>query len=177
MRRITGLAMAALLALAVAGCGGDDDTASDYTTTTTSDSGSTTDDGTTGDDGGDDGSTDGDIAAGLIDSDCRFLLAGAYLNPLAAAVPGAETDFEGSAEQLEAIADEAPEEIQDAMATLAEGFAEFAEVLQDVDLQDPQSFADPDVQAALEDLEAVFDEEYEQAGETVSAYVADNCGG
>jgi hypothetical protein len=77
--------------------------------------------------------------------------------------------------QLEAIADEAPDEIKDAMATLAEGYAAMAEVLQDLDLADPQSFADPEVQDQLDELEDVFDEQYEEAGQVVNEYIAENC--
>lgn len=173
MRTITRAATAALLVLAVTACGGGDDDSADPTTT---EAPATDDGGSTDDGSADDGSsTDGDIAAGLLDEDCGFLLAGAYLNPLAAAVPGADVDFGESTEHLEAIADAAPDEIKDAMATLSEGFAQLAEVLQDVDMSDPQSFADPDVQAAFQELETVFDDEYEAAGETVSAWVEENC--
>ena len=169
MRRITGLAMATLLALAVGACGGDDDSSSEAPTTTAP----------AGDDGSasDDGSTDAAAAAGLVDEDCQFLVAGAFLNPLAGAMSGAEDDFDESAAQLEAIAEEAPEEIQDAMATISDAFSQMADALKDVDLDDPQSFADPQVQAAFQDLEDVFDEEYEQASQTVSDYVAENCSG
>ena len=41
---------------------------------------------------------------------------GAFLNPMAAATPGADVDFDETSEQLQAIAEAAPEEIQDAMA-------------------------------------------------------------
>ena len=74
--------------------------------------------------GGDDGATDAAAAAGLLDEDCAFLLSGAFLNPLAAVTPGSDTDLEGSSEQLEAIADAAPDAIKDAMATLAASFDE-----------------------------------------------------
>src|SRR5688572_16984 len=119
MRRITMLALVAVLALTGSACGGDDDSGSEDPDAT--DDGG--DGGTTDDDGGDDGATDAAVAAGLLDEDCRFLLSGAYLNPLAALAPGAETDFEGSASQFEAIADAAPDEIKDAMETVAEGYA------------------------------------------------------
>ena len=34
-------------------------------------------------------------------------------------------------------------------------------------MSDPQAFADPDVQQAFAELEPVFDEEYEEASQTV----------
>jgi hypothetical protein len=172
MRRITMVALAAALVLTGAACGDDDDSSD---ATETSDDGASTDDGSTTDDGGDDGATDTAAGLGLVDEDCQFLLSGAFLNPLAAAVPGSNVDVEDATAQLEAIADEAPEEIQDAMATIAEGYATMAEALRDVDLTDPQSLADPEVQQQLDELEDVFDEEYEEAGQAVSEYIAENC--
>ena len=50
-----------------------------------------------------------------------------------------------------------------------------AEALGDVDLSDPQSFADPEVLEKLDELEDTFDETYEEAGETVSDYIDENC--
>ncbi len=168
MLRCTRLALVALLALTGAACGGDDDGGDDGATE------DVTTDGGGADDGGD-GGDDGDLAAGLLDEDCQFLLAGAYLNPLAAAVPGSDVDFDESQEQLQAIADEAPDEIEDAMETLAEGFAAMAEAFEDIDLSDPQAFADPDLQSELAELEEVFDDEYEAAGETVNDYIEESC--
>jgi hypothetical protein len=173
MRRITGLAMATLLVLGASACGSDDsDGASDETTTT---AGDTTTVGS--DDGGDDGATDTAAALGLIDEDCQFLAAGAFLNPLASLAPGTDTDIEENSARLEAIADEAPEEIQDAMATIADGYEELANAFKDVDLRDAQSFTDPEVQSALDDLQSVFDEDYQQAAQTISTYISENCTG
>jgi len=169
MRRLAMLAVVAVLALTGAACGGDDDSGNDDP--------DATDDGATTDDGGDDGATDGAVASGLLDDDCQFLLAGAFLNPMAAAVPGGDADVEAASEQLESIAAEAPDEIQDAMEVIADGYAAMAEVLADVDLSDPQSFSDPELQERLAELEDTFDEEYQQAGDTVSAYIADECSG
>jgi hypothetical protein len=174
MRRITMLALVAVLALTGAACGGDDDDSGGDETEAT-DEGGSTDDGATTDDGGDDGATDAAVAAGLLDEDCQFLLAGAYLNPLAALSPGGDGDIEDANEQLQAIADEAPDEIKDAMETLSEGYAAMAEALEGVDLSDPQAFADPELQERFAELEDVFDEEYEAAGQTVSEYIEAEC--
>ena len=54
------------------------------------------------------------------------------------------------------------------MATIADVLRGDGEALKDVDLPDPQSFADPDVQQAFAELEPVFDDEYEEASQTVS---------
>src|SRR5688572_19961831 len=103
MRRITMLTMVAVLALVSAACGGDDDSGED---TEPTDQTPVTED--TGDDGG-----GTDTAAGFLDEDCQFLLAGAYLNPLAALTTGAGADeLEETSDQLQAIADDAPDEIK-----------------------------------------------------------------
>ncbi len=51
----------------------------------------------------------------------------------------------------------------------------FDEALGDIDMSDPQAYADPEVQAALAELDTVFDDEYRAATEAVSQYVAENC--
>ena len=169
MRRITMVALVTVLALVGAACGGDDDDA------TTEDTEASDDGGTTDDDGGDEGATTdlGDI----VDDDCEFLLAGAFLNPLGAVASGQAGDLEDSNERIEAIAEAAPDEIADAMETINEAWAEMIAAFKDVDLSNPQAFADADVQAKLEDLQDVFDDDYEQATQELSDYVDENCTG
>jgi len=171
MRRITALVMAVLLGVVLAACGGDDSTASDDT------SASSDDGGTSGDDGGDTDGSGEDLDLGFVDDDCEFLIAAFANNPLTAAMAGDDADYEENAARLEALAEEAPDEIEDAMATISDAFDEMADALKDIDMSDPQAFADPDVQQAFADLEPVFDEEYEEASQTVSDYAAENCSG
>ena len=56
------------------------------------------------------------------------------------------------------------------MAILSDGYAQMTEALQDVDPSNPEEYAE-----AMAGLEDVFDEEYEQAGQTVTDYVDENC--
>ena len=114
---------------------------------------------------------------GLLDDDCQFLLAGAFLNPLGGLAPGGNTDVEDASQQLEAIAEQAPDEIRDAMETLADGYAAMAEALEGFDLSDPQSFSDPELQEQLASLEDTFNEEYQEAATTVSEYISAECSG
>ena len=173
MRRITMVALAALLlAFTGAACGGDDD-ASDQSTSDGTTNDSSSDDGSTADDG----STDADTVAGFLDEDCRFLLSGAFLNPIAATASGTDADFEATADQLDAIADAAPDEIKDSMATLAEGYAQIAELFKDIDFSDPSSLQDPDVQEKIQELNSIADDDYNQAADDVSQYISDNCSG
>lgn len=168
MRVARGMAMIGCVALLAAGCGDSDSSSTGATTTTA---------GSSDDSGSSDGTTDAGAALDLVPGDCQFLLAGAFLNPLAGAVPGSELDLGDSAQRLEAIADKAPDEIKDAMRTLSEGFAAYAQVMKDIDLSDPSAYADPEVQEKLEELESVFDDDFEAAGEVVSDYVDTNCSG
>jgi 7-keto-8-aminopelargonate synthetase-like enzyme len=176
MRRITSAATAAVLALALAAgaCGGgSDDTAKETSKDTSTEGTATTSGGSSG--GTASGSPD---LSGLVPEECQFLLAGAFLNPLAFTQPGASTDLSAEAEQLDAIAAKAPAEIRDAMKTIQQGFAKLAETLKDVDLTDPQSYADPDVAAKLQELDSVFnDADYDAASQKVSDYVDQNCSG
>ena len=113
----------------------------------------------------------------LLDADCRFLLAGAFLNPLAAAVPGTKVDFDATARQLAAVRAAAPTEIKDALSTISDAFAALADDLKGVDLTNPQSFADPAVQAKLTELGTTFNAaDYTAATKTLSDYIAANCG-
>jgi hypothetical protein len=171
MHRVAAMAMVAGLVLGASACGsddGDDGAADDPTTTAAPDD--------TGSDDGSDITVDpGDLA--FLPEDCQFLAAGAFLNPLAAVTPGGEADLEASADQLAALADSAPDEIADAMAVIADRFGQLAEALQGIDLSDPQAFADPAVAEAFSDLEPIFDDEFEAAGDAVSTYVEENCSG
>jgi hypothetical protein len=158
-----------VLGLGFTACGSDggNEATGDTTTTTGDGTGDTTGDTTDG--------TIGDLPAGLVDEDCAFLLAGAFLNPLAITqgAPGANIDE--SAAELQAIADKAPDEIKDAMEVITDRYSQMAEALKDVDLSDPQSYTSPEVQQALQGLDDLFDDEYEAATQTVSDYVQDNC--
>ena len=170
MRRITMVALATVLALSGAACGGDDDSGTPETEAT--DDGGATDDGATTDDGGDGGA---DAGLGLIDEDCQFLLAGSFLNPAAALMSGQADDVEDASSNLEEIADAAPDEIAEDMEVLAAGYAEMIEALGDIDLSDPQALTDPAVQQQFDELEDVFDEEYEEAAQAVQDYVEESC--
>ena len=91
---------------------------------------------------------------------------------------GDDADYEENAAQLEALADEAPDEIEDAMATISDGYDEMAEALQG---HRPRRIRrrSPILTCSRpsQDLEPVFDEEYEEASQTVSDYVTENCSG
>jgi len=162
MRRITTVALVVALALAGAACGGDDDAA-------TEDTAATNDGG-----GNDDGATT-DIGD-LVDDDCEFLLAGAFQNPLAAAQSGDE-DFEDASSRFDKIADNAPDEIKDAMQVIADSWTELAELWKGIDLKDPSSLRDPEVQAKFQQMSEIADEDYQAASQEIASWMQDNCTG
>jgi hypothetical protein len=162
MRRITMVALVVVLALAGAACGGDDDDAATEDTQAT-------------DDGGNDDGATTDIGD-LVDDDCEFLLAGAFQNPLAAAQSGDE-DFDDASSRFDEIADNAPDEIKDAMQVIADSWTELAELWKGIDLKDPSSLRDPEVQAKFQQMSEIADEDYQAASQEVASWMQDNCTG
>lgn len=131
-------------------------------------------------DDGDDGDTDdlGDAAAILSAERCNFFLSGA-LNPMTGLAPDAAANIDDVGEQLQAIADAAPEEISAEMGLFADRYSVFLELVADagLDLSDPQSFQDPAMQEVFVEAGEIFDEEFQDAAEAVSAYFEANCSG
>jgi hypothetical protein len=160
------LAAAAGLALLAGACGDDDDA---------TDAQEAADEAIDASDGPD--VDDLAEALDLLPEDCEFLLSGAFLDPAAALTPGGTLDFEQSRERFDALAREAPEEIRADLEVMADRHGRMAEALADVDLDDPQAYGDEDTQAALAELETVFDDEYEDASQKVGDYVTERCSG
>ena len=132
------------------------------TTTQAATTTTATDDG--GDDGDDDGGDDGDGGdddgvdrlADVIDDDCEFLLAGAFLNPIAGFAPGRPTaTSRRPASSSRRSPTSAPDEIKDAMSRSSPTpTSRCAEVLQDIDLSDPRELRRiPRCRRAIAELE------------------------
>ena len=149
--RITMLALVgAAGARRSAACGGDDDSGGDDDDDHRPTTAATT---AADDDGGDDGGTDA-AWLGSIDEDCEFLLAGVVPEPAGGARARQRRRRRRSTPtQLEAIADEAPDEIQDAMATHRGGLRRDGRGLQGHrPLGSRSRSADPEVQRRSQDL-------------------------
>lgn len=110
--------------------------------------------------------------------ECGFLgrFAGTGLesafDPTTAMTEGGEA-FELLAEEVQEVAEAAPDEISDAFRTMADGFEQFAEVFSDIDLSDPQNI-DPSV---FEQLEQGPGEDFEAAAQEIDAWIQENCPG
>jgi hypothetical protein len=164
IRRFGALAISALLASgALAACGGDD-----------------SDDGGTGledVEGGDD-STDTTFDVGDLEGlsgECEVFVEAAAA--FAAAFGGGEdADFGDIGAAMSDFADDAPDEIRDDVAILAEAYTEFGEAVGDVDFSDPDAFSDPEVQARFAEAGEIFnDPAVVEANENVTAFTEANC--
>jgi hypothetical protein len=154
------------LALVAAGCGGGDDESSasgdttvEETTTTDASEDTTTDDGS--------GTTaDFDFA----DEDCQALLGvGATIAAAFSGTGDANTD------ELEALADKVPDEIQADVQTLAQAFSQYAEKLQDIGIEagaTPTAAQVAELQTALASLNQ---EELTAASQRIEAWATANC--
>lgn len=148
MRRLAALAVLPLLALG-AGCGGDDDDVSAS---------------------GDGGFCD---QARALDAEMATLeeqFSGEEM-------PSVEV-FEQTADAIGELADDAPEEIEGDLNTLAGGVREIAEIFGDIDFNDPEALSDPanaeQLQEMGERMEAL-DESVGESSDRVEEYLADEC--
>ena len=163
MRTITtGLGVLALTGALLVGCGGDDEAATALRNGEAPGEGGDADRGTVEPEG--DGGDEAFCAqaAGIEERVAALeedLSTGAQLDELSAT--------------FEDLAEDAPDEIADDMDTLVQAFAALAEVLDRVDLTDPESLQ------VLEEESARLEEEFgdlEAAGENVETYLRDECG-
>ncbi len=169
MRWLSVLVLA--VALVAAGCGGDDESsASDDTAieeTLTEDT--TTDEETTTEESTDE---DADVSEILDDEDC-IALAGVGAT-IAQAFAGASGDTSATAE-LEELVDKVPDEIRADVRTLAAGFAEYADKLQDIGIEGggtPTAEQVQELQAAIASLDQ---EELTAASNRLEAWARENC--
>lgn len=151
----------AVLALAAAGCGGDDDGDEAAGTTETAiveETGTTDDDSTTED------------AGSALEGEC------AELAGISARLQQALTGSgELNADAFDELADEVPEEIRDDYEVLAANFRELAEALEGVDLSGGQTPSAEDL-AKLQELSQTFDDpDVQQAAENIEAWARESC--
>ena len=161
MRWLTIVIALSALALVVAGCGGGDDEAASDTTTLTD---TTLDDTTTDEDSG-----------GSASGECRDLVeAGSQLSQ-AFGSGGATPDRDDVSELYEQVVDNAPEEIRADIQVLADAWAKYADVLDDVQVE-PGQTPDPEDAAKLQQALASIDQqEVAAASERINAWTTENC--
>lgn len=186
-RRVGALLLAATLATGLAACGGDDDEGAEDVALEDVDDDSAdsdaededADDEADSDDDADEATdVDEDITEGLFGEGCAEFLN--VFGALGGAIGGAFD--EDAAEQFEQFVDDAPEEIRDDLETVAEGYAEFAAILEDagLDVENPEGFdpSDGEAVAAFTEASEIFNSsEFVDANTAISEFVDDNCAG
>jgi len=174
-RRLGAILLAGALSAGLAACGDDggDDEGTALEDVGGGDGEETT---TTESSGGDDtGTTDLEDLEDVLTGECAFMVEAAAA--FGAAFTGAgDQSFDDVAAGFGELADEAPDELRDDIEVLAEAFQEFADLIGDVDLSDPNAFQDPEVQAAFAEAGEIFDSpEVTEANENFTAFVEENC--
>ncbi len=180
--------LAALLALAMvaAACGDDDDADDQSGDETTQDETGGTDTGGDGDEGGtaetgtepDGDAASGDLPDEFFSEDCQdaynsFLGAQTQLS---SAFTGQAGDVEEAQAAIDALADNAPDEVADAFETWAAELSVYFDALADLGF-DGSSQPTAEQMAQLGQLAETVDEAaLEEAGEEISAYFEDVCG-
>ncbi|MGH9139487.1 MAG: hypothetical protein ACRD0G_20950 [Acidimicrobiales bacterium] len=156
-RRIGMLTLGSFLALtALAGCGDDGDKESTETT-------ETTDAATGGAETTEGGALGSEECAELAEA------AGAFSE----AATGSEIDFGEQAARMTAMSDEAPAEIADDLAVLADAYAE----ADDAFGGEPVDFSDPENVAQLGEVASIFgDPEFSEAAMNIGTFAQSECG-
>jgi hypothetical protein len=177
MRRTASLLLALGLTTALAACGDDDDSGGDALEDV-SGSGSGTEESTEDTADADVDGEDSDIAEGFVGEGC-VEFSQAFANAAASFTgAGGTQDLDELANFFEEAADDAPDDVADALRVFGEAYGEFANALEEagIDLSDPSAFQDPEAIAVLTEAgEALSSPEVTEAQETIDAFVANNC--
>ena len=179
--------LAALLALALvaAACGDDDDDDGTDETTQEDTGADTGGDGAATDTGGDeDGNEpDGEAASGdlpdeFFSEDCQqaydsFLAANTQMG---SAFTGQTGDIDEAKASIEALADNAPDEIADAFETFATEMGVFFDALADIGFDGSSQPTAEQMSQLMQISETVDEEALEQSADEISAYFDEVCG-
>jgi hypothetical protein len=167
--RLLTLAVVLVLALVVAGCGGDDETSGDTVTIETTTDDTTTDETTTDED-----TTEETLGDSLASEDCQELISAS--SALGSAFSGVEgDDLDDSSEAFTQYADQAPEEIRGDLQIMAETYEAYAEAIGDIGLEPGET---PSQEQALEFQQALSSidlEEFTAASQRFTTWAATNC--
>ncbi len=182
------LAALCALALVASACGDDDDADGDQgEAETTQDETGTSDAGTgTDDTGTDEAGTDvpdGDAASGdlpdeFFSADCQeaydsFLAANTQLG---SAFTGQVGDFEEAKANIDALADNAPDEIADAFETFASEMGVFFDALADMGMDTTGQPSPEQLGQLMQAAESVDEAALDEASNEIAAYFEDVCG-
>lgn len=165
MRRLS-IALACLVFLLGAGCGGGDDEAGGDTETIVTTE-TTTDETTT-----DDLDTSG--LEGFASEECLELIGvGAALGQAFAGTGSSEA--EEASELFAQLVDKAPAEIEADLETIASGYAEYVDAIRDLDLEEGQIPSAADIQQIQAAIASIDQPGLQAASERLSAWAEANC--
>jgi hypothetical protein len=179
-RSLLALLAAGALLLPLAACGDDGESSLGATDDTVDDSADTTDDtvddsgddsGDSTDDSGDDSGDVGDIGDFCLNDEYTEAMAEAG-EAMGSIGTGEDADYGALEDFFNAFADEAPDEVADDFRVYADFWGDYAELFADIDFSDPDTFQDPDVLAAFDDLDS---EALEEAQANIDAWITENC--
>jgi hypothetical protein len=176
MRRTASLLLALGLTTGLAACGDDDSDDVGLEEVEGGGSDESTEDTADADVDGE----DSDIAEGFVGEGCAEF-SQAFANAAASFTgAGGTQDLDELANFFDEAADNAPDDVADALRVFGEAYGEFANALEEagIDLSDPSAFQDPEAIAVLTEAgEALSSPEVTEAQETIDAFVANNCEG
>ena len=166
------------LALAVAGCGGGDDEASDDPETVITDTlTDTTTDETTTDETTDETDTGTSTDFDFASEECQELVGASSALSQAFASLGSGDDLSDESEAFQTFVDDVPEEIRDDVQVLADAFAEYADVLEGIDLQAGETPTQAQALELSQALSSINQAEVTAASERLSTWSQENCTG
>jgi hypothetical protein len=167
--------LVALALVAVTGCGGGDDSPEGAAAAETA-AEETNAEETTSEATETDASADDTSSFAWASEDCRNLVL-AY-SGLSAAIGAASTgqDVSGDVEKFGDYADKVPEEIRDAVETLAEAYGAFVSELEEIGFAAGATPSADQLQAFQAASASLATEEVQAAGEDLSAWTTENCG-
>ena len=180
MRRMTVLALVAVIALFGAACGGDDDDAADDVEATDDggDDGAATDDSGGDDEGGDDGGDGGDLSAVISGmGGCTGAAAAVSASILSGFDPSAAEQLEENREFFDDFATSVPDDIKDDVELLADYLEAYSQVMGDYS---PEDYTDPETAQQIGEEFEALEEEYPSAdmtaaNDSISAWFTEEC--
>lgn len=163
-----------VFAIVGVGCGGGDDEASDDSGITITTDTTETDDTSTDETTDDTETTDTDVAGDFASEECQDLadateaLSGAFGG-------GGSGDLSEQSEAFDKLVDAAPDEIKSDVEVLAKAYAEYADVLADIDLAPGETPSAAQAIQLSQALASVDQQGVAEASQRVGVWAQENC--
>lgn len=171
LRTVAVLALAlGVLAVVVAGCGGDDSNDASGSGDTVATESTVDEDTTVSDD------TDTDIDLGDLSGEClEFAGIGAKIAEAMGGASGGSADIGKTSELFDELVSKAPDEIKDDLEVLSEGIGKMAEAFEGVDFASGATPSADQLAKIQEVMSGLNSAELTAAGENIEAWATENC--